>query len=84
VQSLSASLSKTQIKDTQHGPTVAFIWLYCVSSALLMMLICSHLLIFILLVYSLYSFVSEVTSVGLFLVSSFCDAVFLPAFLMTV
>lgn len=49
-----------QIRDAQHGPAVPFIWPYYVSSALLMVLICSHLLIFILLMHSLYSFISEV------------------------
>lgn len=48
-----------QAEDAWHGPTVPFIWRYCVSSALLMVLISSCLLIFILLMYSLYSFLSE-------------------------
>lgn len=59
VRSGSAAHGRTQIRDARHGPVVPFIWPYYVSSALIMVLICSHLLIFILLMYSLYSFVSE-------------------------
>lgn len=75
VQSGSASHNRTQIRDARHGPVVPFIWPYYVSSALIMVLICSHLLIFILLMYSLYSFVSEAHLGWIFFFLSLLSAV---------